>query len=914
MSLAAGQRLGSYEILSLIGVGGMGEVYRARDPKLDREVAIKVLPPDVADNPERLARFRREAHVLAALNHPGIAAIHGIEDSSSILGLVMELVEGETLADMIARGGVPVGEALAMARQIADALAAAHEQGIVHRDLKPANVKVREDGTVKVLDFGLAKLTDPSAEGSSQAASMSPTMTSPAMTGVGVILGTAAYMSPEQARGRKVDARADVWAFGCVLYEMLTGGRAFEGEDVTAVLAAIIKDEPDWSALPSSLPATVRVFMQRCLEKDPKRRVRDIHDVRLALEGAFDLAEPPQKTGADWRRVLPLLAASMLVGAVAVWMLRSPAPADRGVTRTLLDVAPAERLTGNSSSASLRPSRQAVAISPDGRTIVFSGVRGTTSQLFKRALDAELAVPIPGTEGVRGPFFSPNGQWVGFWAGNKLKKVPLDGGPPVEICDVVADQGGLFGASWGSDDTIVFSAQGLGIAKVHAGGGTPSTVTEGDIEKSEGRHILPHLLPGGRVMLYTLAANLTDWEQTNIVAESLDTRHRTVLIRGAADARYIPTGHLLYMKSGTLMAVGFDPERLELKGSPVAVLDGVMQAVNPPWNADETGIGQFSVAENGTLVYVSGGIHPTSQRELVWVDRKGVASRLAVTPGPYFAPRVSPDGKRVAFHAQRERSREYVVWSYDVDRQTASRFTLDGDNCCPVWSPKSDSVVIRSVASSSFASVRVPADGTGAPDHLMSRPFSLVPTSLSPLNVLAFTEIHDSIHQIWTLALDGGGMPKPFLQSSYALMHPVFSPDGQWMAYTSTESGAQDVYVQPFPGPGKKIRISDNGGSAPAWSQDQRELFYNRIVNSMMQVITVDVDTRTGFESSKPRVLFEGPYLTNSPMRGYDVTPDGQRFVMLRRFSDPGRVEAPITQMHIVLNWTDELMRRLSVK
>jgi len=909
-------RLGSYEILALLGAGGMGEVYRARDLKLHRDVAIKILPATFSQDSDRISRFQREAQILASLNHSNIAAIHDVQESSGTHFLVLELVEGETLARRLSRGCLPVDEALEVCRQVAEALEAAHGRDVLHRDLKPGNIQIASDSRVKVLDFGLAKIIHP--EEAPAGNSNSPTLLASWHTGGGVILGTAAYMSPEQTRGRVLDKGADLWAFGCVLFESLTGVPAFTGEDIPEILANILKGEPDWKLLPSDTPAVVRSLLRQCLQKQAKHRLNAAGAVKVMLDDAIrtpSVAEAPAKAAETqrpgWKRTLSLLAASMLVGAIGVWTLRPSPTVDRSVTRVRLDVTPAERFNG--SNAAVRPSRLALAVSPDGRTVVFNGVRGGTVQLFKRALDAPEAVAMPGTEGARGPFFSPDGRWIGFWSANKLKKAPLEGGPPVEISDVPAGTAGLFGVSWGSNDTIVFSAHGTGIAGVPAGGGTPSEVTKGDAGKLEGNHIQPHLLPGGKAMLYTVGSNLTDWEQTTIVVESLETRQRHTLIRGGADPRYVSTGHLLYMKSGVLMAVGFDAERLELKGSPVAVLDNVMQAVNPGWIGDETGIGQFSVAENGTLVYIAGGIHPTSQRELVWVDRKGEISRLAAPPGSYFAPRVSPDMKQVAVHAQRERSREYLIWFYDMNRQTMTRLSLEGDQCCAVWSPKGDSMIIRSIVSGIFEIVRIPVRGAGERERIAARPFNLVPTDWSSLNVLAFTEVHDSISQIWTLSLDDR-TPKPFLQTAFPFNHPVFSPDGRWIAYSSTESGTQEVYVQTFPGSGQKIRISTNGGSSPAWAANGRELFYQLRADSGTRMMAVDIDTRKGFDAGKPRLLFEGPYSVNNPMRGYDVTSDGEHFVLIRPSTESVKAEQPFTQMHVVLNWTEELKRRVPVE
>jgi Tol biopolymer transport system component len=891
----------------------MGEVYRARDQKLNRDVAIKILPAAFSHDADRVSRFQREAHILASLNHSNIAAIHDLQEAEGTHFLVLELVEGETLAQRLSRGRLPLDDAIELCIQVAKALEAAHSRDVLHRDLKPGNIQLAADGRVKVLDFGLAKILQP--EEPVAGASNSPTLLTSGRTVDGVILGTAAYMSPEQTRGRTLDKATDLWAFGCVLFEALTGKQAFSGEDVTEILANVLKGEPEWQSLPEDTPPIVRSLLRQCLQKQSKHRLNSAGAAKIMLEDALR-ASSNAVSGAGssrslrltWKFTLPLVVASMIAGAVVVWLLRPSPVVDRSVTRVVLDVGPAERFASAS-----RPTRLAVAVSPDGRTVVFTGVRGGVAQLFKRALDTAEAVPMPGTEGARGPFFSPDGRWVAFWSARKLKKAPLDGGPPVDICDLPADSGGLFGASWGSNDTIVFSAHSRGIGSVPAVGGSPSEITRADADKSELNHIQPYLLPGGKAMLFTVTPAAANWDESNIVVESLDTHKRQTLVRGGADPRYISTGHLLYMKSGVLMAVGFDAERLQLKGSPVAVLDNVMQAMNTGWIGDETGIGQFTVSDNGTLVYIAGGIHPApDQRELVWVDRKGEITPLAAPPAAYFAPRVSPDMKRIVVHAQRERSREYMVWSYDIDRQIATRLTLEGDECCPVWSPDGASILIRSVVAGSYEIVRIPVRGTGERERLIARPAAGVPTSWSPLNVVAFTEVNNSRSEVWTLSLEDR-KPKLFLRADLSFNHPVFSPDGRWIAYSSTESGTQEVYVQSFPGPGEKARISANGGTSPAWARDGRELFYQRR-DSGTQMMAVDIDTRKGFNAGKPHLLFEGRFSINNPMRGYDVTPDGEHFVLIRPYSTEAARPAqppPPTQMHVIFNWTEELKRRV---
>ena len=568
MSVPAGTRLGSYDIVAPLGAGGMGEVYRATDRRLKRQVAIKILPSALADDPDRLARFQREAEVLASLNHPNIAAIYGFEEAvpstssgQALTALVMELVEGITLADRIKRGPVPIDEALPIARQIAAGLEAAHEQGIVHRDLKPANIKVRDDGSVKILDFGLAKLVDTGVSGLSSQADLSnsPTLTAAAVTGRSVILGTAAYMSPEQARGRPVDKRTDVWAFGAVLYEMLMGTRAFEGEDVTETMASVVKSTPNWTAIPADVPPHVVTLIQRCLEKDRSARIGDIAVARFLLSDHATLSAapavaanmasapaPPSRQRLSWalRTAAAGTLGAVLAGTLVSWMSSNRAPQATPVARLQMSVAPAEQFPG-STSALFRPALTAMALSPDGRTVAFAGLRSGTRQLYVRALDVAAAKPLAGTEGANGPFFSPDGTWIGFWAGNTLKKVPAAGGPPA----MIAEASGIpWGAAWAENGTIVF-ASNTGLSKVSAEGGTPATVTTADGLKAE-RHVLPHLLPGGDALLFIAVSN-DDWEKATITYLSLASGERRALITGGSDARYVATGHLLYMKNGT---------------------------------------------------------------------------------------------------------------------------------------------------------------------------------------------------------------------------------------------------------------------------------------------------------------------------------------------------------------------------
>ena len=629
----SGTQLGSYEVIAQIGAGGMGEVYQAHDTKLGRDVAIKVLPEAFAHDPERLSRFQREAKMLAALNHPNIATIYGLEQSNGTSYLVMELVAGETLAQRIKReGALPIEEALAICKQIAEALEAAHEKGIIHRDLKPANVKVTPEGKVKVLDFGLAKAF--AGDAANDDPSNSPTL-SMAATMHGVILGTAAYMSPEQARGKAVDKRTDIWAFGCVLYELLCGHQAFEGEDVTEILAAVVKTEPDWNRLPEATPPAIRALLRRCLRKDKRQRFHDAADVRIEIDDAIaapkDSGTTQPAPGPRSKLLLAVAVATTVIAAVALWgWWRATRPVEQAhltVTRLLMGLQPAESILGGpGTNSQARPTRTAIAWSPDGRTLVFGGDRAGVEQLYVRRLDQLQATPLAGTEGAVSPFFSPDGGWVGFWAAGALKKVSPSGGPAVTICETPL----IASATWTEGDVIFFdiltsSQYGGGISRVAAGGGRPEPVAMPS--KGEFSLRLPHALPGGKALLLTrLTTNqLAD---AKIVVWSLATGQQVVLTDGA-DARYVPTGHLVFVRQGALLAAPFDVTALRLTGGAVGMVDDVMQAFNAPTAPLRTGAAQFDVSPTGSLAYAPGGIFSEDLRSLVWVDRTGNVMPLA---------------------------------------------------------------------------------------------------------------------------------------------------------------------------------------------------------------------------------------------------------------------------------------------
>ncbi len=858
MTLSAGSRLGAYEITGLLGKGGMGEVYQARDSRLGREVAIKVLPDPFASDPDRLARFEREARLLAALNHPNIATIYSLEMESGIRFLSLELVAGETLAERLAAGPLGIEEALAVARQIAEALEAAHEKGIIHRDLKPANVKVTPEGNVKVLDFGLARAL--AAEAAAQDLSSLPTMTS-AGRHTGVILGTAAYMSPEQARGKPLDRRTDIWSFGCVLFELLTGRKAFEGETVSDTLAAILRSEPDWNALPDRAPANIRVLLRRCLQKEPNRRLRDIGDARIEIEEALEGLEKPSVATS------PILVAA------------------RPRIRFLMPLSPETSLA--------LEKRTAVALSPDGTNLIYVARREGTTHLHLRAMDRLEVVSMAGTEDASGPFFSPDGQWVGFFAGGRLKKISIAGGAPMALCEAVESRG----AAWGPDDTIAFTpTPASGLFSVSAAGGAPSAVTTLDFASGECTHRWPKILAGGKLLLFTIGTSGTEsFDEGLIAVQSLKTGDRRILVKGASDARFVPTGHLVYARGGALLAAAFDPTRLTIAGKSLPILDGVMTEV--------TGAAHFTFSNVGSLVHIPGGLQQV-RHSLLWASRDGSEQPLPLPPRRYGEPRLSPDGQRLALTVG---AMTHDVWVSDIARGTLSRVTFEGDNYAPIWTPDGKRITFSSNREGPSNVFWKASDGSGAEERLLASEYEKVPGSWSPDGrVLAFTEHHPRTGaDIWILPLDGDRRPQPFLRTPFNEYAPMFSPNGRWLAYTSDESGRDEVYVMAFPGPGGKCQISADGGGEPLWAREGKELFY-RNGNRMMSVAVV---TEPTFAAAAPRLLFERPYgkklgLGLAGLPDYDVAP-GDRFVMVSEIEERS---AP-TQLSVTLEWFGDLTR-----
>jgi len=866
-----GQALAHYRITAAIGAGGMGEVYRATDTKLGREVAIKVLSADVAGDADRLARFKREAQLLASLNHPNIAAIHGLEEAEGKPFLVLELVEGEDLATRLQRGAIPVEEAMAIARQIAEALEEAHEKGIVHRDLKPANVKITPEGKVKVLDFGLAKAyAGEAASGSSADLSRSPTLAHSG-TQAGVILGTAAYMSPEQARGKPVDKRADIWGFGVLLYEMLAGRRLFEGETVSDVLAAVLRGDVDWKALPSSAPGEMRRMLARCLERNPKDRLHDIADARIALDEVLrgDIEAVAGAPGAPrpsrWRAVLPWMVAALAVaGAIGVGVRsRSGRPPGPRPLTTFGILVPEQHFLPLSQSP-------LIDISADGRTLLFVAEGKRPASIFRRPFDRMAIGRIEGSEGAEHPLLSPDGRSIAFFAGGMLRKISVEGGAPVALAEARAPRG----ASWAPDGSLVFSPlYNSSLWRVAAAGGTAVAATTLDTAKGERTHRWPQVLPDGRALLFTvgLAASPGDYEGSNIDAQRLDTGERRTVLRGARMARYTALGYLVYQRGKTLLAVRFDPVGLEPTGEPFTIQEGV-------GGETSSGAGYFSVSAGGAVAFVPESSIP-KERVLVLVDRTGRETELAAPAAPFNHPRFSPDGQRLAFAIGTGSAATDDVYVLELASQRMQRLTFDQGHGAPLWSSDGQRILFSNGRSGETGIGIKAADGSGEAVMLQRSPdFLLADSWLSDGRRLAGTSAEGSV-DIFVLDTGAGGKRTPlFANPSAGESAAAFSPDGRYVAYSSTETGTDEVFVETFP-PGRGKWQVSTGGLNPVWSRDGRELYF--VGGESLMV--VGVDTRDVFRAGVPQALFTGPYdLRTVLQRNYDVGPDG-RFVLVKR-------------------------------
>jgi serine/threonine-protein kinase len=902
MSDLVGATLGHYRIAEKIGAGGMGVVYRAHDERLDRDVAVKVLAEEVARDEERLARFQREAKLLAALNHPNIATLHGLEEHEGRRFLVMELVEGETLAERIEKGPIPTDDALKIALQIVEGLEAAHERSIIHRDLKPANVTLATDDTVKILDFGLAKAWEPAAaDGHS---TESPTLTAQ-MTAAGVLLGTAAYMSPEQARGKPVDRRADIWAFGALLWEMLTSRRLFTGETTSDVLAGVLRQQPDWSDLPASTPAAIRRLLLRCLDKDPRKRLHDIADARLELEEARAESgaetEGLSPTRPPTRRVAPWLVACGFLGAVigaAVmeWMTRG----DEG-TRSLPNAHVSVDLA-EGTTLYLRDN-PAMAISPDGRTMVWAAMGSDgVRRLYLRELDRPDVRPLQGTENAYGPFFSPDGGWIAYfdWGEEQLEKVTAEGGLPTRICDTPQSS---MGGTWGDLGVIVFSRRwDGGLCRVSDDGGTVQELTEPDRSAGVKTHRFPQFLPGGHAVLFMVGdADIQAYSEARIEALDLTTGERRLLVEGGMSPRYAASGHLIFARQGTLMAAPFDVDRLQLTGQPKVVLDGVI--TNEGW-----GFAEYALAPNGLLLYAPGGPE-TYHRRLVQADRHGRVEPLPLPERFYsddFA--FSPDGSQLAITVA---GANFDVWLWSLERQVLSRLTAGWNNNDPIWSPDSTHVIFGTDRRTSGASDFhwKPFDGSSPSTPLYQTSGVALPSSWSPdgLFLAYFDRDPETDYDVWVLPIDANmqpGTPRRIIASTAREMYPRFSPDGRCLVYQSDKSGKPEVYVQPFPGPGPKQQISSDGGEFPVWGRQGDEIFYVEPTSS--RIMRAPVRTAPPLFVGAPEALFS----FESPSTFFVLSPDGDHFVFLQR----GSQARPVTQLRIVFNWHDDLERLVPTK
>jgi len=875
----------------------MGEVYRAVDTELKREVAIKILPAAFAFDPDRLARFQREAELLASLNHSNIAVLYGLEVSDNTRAIVMELVSGTDLSDRISKGPIPLGQALPIARQMAEALDTAHQAGVMHRDLKPSNIKLRADGTIKVLDFGLAKAIEAAGEAgraglAGGSVSMSPTIAAPAMTQAGVILGTAPYMSPEQAKGQPLDKRTDIWAFGCVVFEMLTGRAAFARDTFSETVAAILERDPDWASLPANTPRTIRRLLGRCLAKDPQHRLRDIGDARLEIEDAIAAPDPDVRhTTPRATRMWPvwILTAALAVAVIALLTIRSRPSADSVAAQSPVQfaiVAP----PGGDLDITRSPS-----VSRDGRSVVFTVSRAGTQQIYLRDLDKPEAVALPGTEGGFAPFFSPDGQWVGFFANQKIRKVLRTGGAPISIADF-GELGATrnVSASWDDPETIFFTPDvSKGIWRVSSQGGTPSAVTTPT--ERESFHLWPQLLPDGKSMLFSA---IDDRPDPQAYVQRLDSGERKALVRGHG-TRYVPSGHLVFVQGGSLMAVPFDLTRLEVSGSPVAVVPDV----TPPFRLRTMPSSfnrLFDVSPSGTLAFVSSGRPP--QHALVFVDRAGREEPVGASAsgGTYAQPRLSPDGRRIAVVVRGDD--QHDIWLYELGRNNWNRFTSEGNCEFPLWSADSGRLAYNSDRSNTVTIDWKRSDGSGVPETIVGSKFArrAFPFSWSPGGLLAFVAVRPA-QDIFTVLPGSGAEPTSFVETSFVEGAPMFSPDGHAIAYVSNETGRNEIHLRAFPGGGEKLVVSTAGGNEPLWSPTGRELFY-RVGNAVM---AVDVTTSPSLKVGTPHRLFEKRYEPSISLYANYSTIDGQRFVMIKRM-DP---EDSAARINLVVNWFDQLKR-----
>ena len=920
MALAAGTRLGPYEVLGLIGAGGMGEVYRARDIRLDRSVAIKVLPTELSADPERRARFEREAKTIAGLTHPHICTLHDVGDHEGAMFLVMEHLAGQTLAARLAKGPLPLDEALEAGIQIADALGVAHKQGIIHRDLKPGNVMLTKAGA-KLLDFGLAKLRPLGVETTADFSSLL-TQASPE-TEKGTIFGTLAYMAPEQIEGQEADGRSDLFAFGALLYEMLTGTRAFTGTRPASVISAIMSSQPaPISTFQPLAPPLLERLVRQCLAKAPEDRPDTAHDVANDLRWLRDTSGISALTGdrPRGRRVartglhVAVGVLLLLIGAGATWLLR-PAPPGRSILRVSVSVAPAEELNAGGVDPTLLRTRggshTALSWTPDGQALVFVGRRASVQQLYVRRLDAAEARPLDHTEGAQAPAVSPDGEWVAFWAGGELKKVPLGGGPAATVASFSGiptgltwdGRGGLLaGAARAGDSIWAYPADGKPIARTATGG--------------LGRHTFPSLLPGGRVLLYCVRRRGWSWGDEEVIARMLATGDSKLVLRDATDPRYVPTGHLLFLRRGVLYAMPFDAERAERRGPEVPVIDGVAQALTAPHAFDITGAGQFAVAPTGTLAWIPSPVVPPVQGRLVTVDRRG---QVTVLPAPEssYAPavRLSPDQRRLV--VQVRSLTEVGLWISDLTRPAPLlRLAPEGEAAWPTWAPDGREIVFSWFGDHAQWGLGLqPANGTAQRRLLV--PGRLVTPASFQSDGRRLAAVQDLRDIVLVTVEDGTARVEPLVKTGDGEGWPEFSPDGHWLAYVSNVTGRFEVYVRPYPETGGAVPLSVDGGSDPAWHPGGREVFFLSLPDrgGKCRMMAVDFAPGSPPRVGRPRELFtfdeRDLALSGDPVRGYDVAADGLRFYAVQRVTPP---PAPVvTHINVITNWFEELKAKVPV-
>jgi serine/threonine-protein kinase len=876
-----GRVIGSFEVVSHLGSGGMGEVYRARDRRLGRDVALKFLTPALASDAEARGRLRREALAASALNHPYICTLHDIVEDEGRPVLVMEIVEGEPLSAVIPKEGLPIETVVRYGEQLADALAHAHAHGIIHRDLKPANIVVTPDGRAKVLDFGIARQMR-----AEDLAAVTQDHT--ALTDAGSIAGTLRYLAPDVLAGQPADARSDIWALGVVLYEMATGMRPFEGTTGVALTGAILH-EP-MAPLPSRVPATLRAILQKCLAKEPSQRYQSAAEVRAVLEMMRPDPAAAVKAAGVASDTTPRLARSRVarwsavagiagVAVIAAWSVTRQAPAQQ-LSRVTITLGPNESFVGDAVS---------VAISPEGRRVAYVARRGEQQLLYVRLLDRFEAMPLAGTEGASQPFFSPDGRWLGFFAGGKLRKVPVEGGAPVTLCDAPRGRG----ADWGPDDSIIFAPDGnTGLSQIAAAGGVPRPITTLDGKKGELSHRAPQILPGGKTVLFTV---FTGEELTpSNRALSLVTGQTRTLVEIGSWARYVPGDHLIYVSNGVAMTAPFDPKRLTVTGPATPLTEDVRQSMAPPAN-----LWQFAVSAEGSLVFIPGG--RANQRSLVWVDRHGVATPLGTAVRAYQQLRLSPDGQRLALTIREPAGPD--IWIYELTHDRLTRLTSEGNNLFPVWSPDNTHIAFASGRFGPHNMFVKAADGTGPTERLLTSDKVQRPRSWSPDGRMLNFSQDDPMPDIWTLSLEQPPTPRPIVQLPGYQTSSRISPDGRWLAYTSEESGQFETYVTRFPDGVGKSQVSSGGGTQPVWARNGRELFYLKDDKLMV----VEVDTRSTFVAGKPVLLFQGQSLLGPAGDStYDVSLDGQRLVMIQTSG----ASVTANQVNVILGWSDELTRQ----